>query len=457
MGALPSSQPAGIRYASYIEELHEFLATGRIPYGSESDLPVFVAHLQRPGPFADDLSSLIRSFILRQGGSMPHAEILEILSLAVGGPELALHPQQHSDSLRQLLSFIAGVQRRPWNMPPNAPGEVVPFPADPPEPQSGSFGRPEHIAAATAAIGAVPPRSTGIRRSGIWVALASIAALAVGGVVFARMHSASDSEIFHVQPAPLAASPQNPAPEPHSKPSIAQAPTPPAPIAAIDQSLVGQPSPATTHPAKPSPYGEAPTPPRSRPVQSQSDWANAQSGQSYSPAPRRTIAGPPQSAAGNPTASAVDSAATTVFAPYNSTTGATQPPAPIVRQPAYRDPDSYIAGDVPASGTARAAPSYFTVSSGVMAANLISSPDPVYPLLARVAHVQGQVTLLAVVAKDGTVEATRVLRGSRLLRSAAEDAVRQFRYRPYRIDGHAVDVATVVTVDFHDQADPPQQ
>jgi protein TonB len=92
-----------------------------------------------------------------------------------------------------------------------------------------------------------------------------------------------------------------------------------------------------------------------------------------------------------------------------------------------------------------------------MAANLISSPDPVYPLLARVAHVQGQVTLLAVVAKDGTVEATRVLRGSRLLRSAAEDAVRQFRYRPYRIDGHAVDVATVVTIDFHDQADPPQQ
>jgi TonB family protein len=91
-----------------------------------------------------------------------------------------------------------------------------------------------------------------------------------------------------------------------------------------------------------------------------------------------------------------------------------------------------------------------------MAANLISSADPEYPLLARLAHVQGQVILQAVIAKDGTVEATRVLRGNHLLRGAAEDAVRRFRYRPYRVDGRPVDVATIVTVDFHgpDDAQP---
>jgi TonB family protein len=129
----------------------------------------------------------------------------------------------------------------------------------------------------------------------------------------------------------------------------------------------------------------------------------------------------------------------------------------VVREPAQtalRDPDAAYAGEYPPGTQFRSATSAgrspsFAVSSGVMAANLISSPEPDYPMIARLAHIQGQVILQAVIAKDGAVSTTRVLRGNRLLRGAAEEAVRQWLYRPYRLNGRPIDVATIVTVDFH--------
>lgn len=92
---------------------------------------------------------------------------------------------------------------------------------------------------------------------------------------------------------------------------------------------------------------------------------------------------------------------------------------------------------------------YPSVASGVMAANLISAPPPSYPFLARLAHVEGRVTVQAVISRDGMVSATRVLDGHHLLRGAAVAAVRLRRYRPYRIGGQPANVATTVTVDFH--------
>jgi TonB family protein len=90
-----------------------------------------------------------------------------------------------------------------------------------------------------------------------------------------------------------------------------------------------------------------------------------------------------------------------------------------------------------------------SVSSGIMAANLISAPVPTYPKLARLTHVQGQVVLQAVVSKKGTVDHLNVIQGPRLLRGAAIDAVKTWRYRPYTINGRAVEAATIVTVEFN--------
>jgi hypothetical protein len=88
------------------------------------------------------------------------------------------------------------------------------------------------------------------------------------------------------------------------------------------------------------------------------------------------------------------------------------------------------------------------VSSGVMAANLLSGPKPSYPTLASLTHTQGNVVMQAVISKIGTVEHLRVIKGHRLLRGAAKSAVQNWRYRPYKVGGVPVEVATIVSVDF---------
>jgi protein TonB len=111
------------------------------------------------------------------------------------------------------------------------------------------------------------------------------------------------------------------------------------------------------------------------------------------------------------------------------------------------------AGDLPRSGRGSREVAgdgdQIDVSSGMMAGYLISSPKPDYPGLARIAHIGGPVVLQAVVAKNGSVLATHVLSGHRLLRGAAQDAVRRWRFRPYIMDGHPVEVSTIVTVRFN--------
>jgi TonB family protein len=88
------------------------------------------------------------------------------------------------------------------------------------------------------------------------------------------------------------------------------------------------------------------------------------------------------------------------------------------------------------------------VSSGVMAANLLSGPKPSYPTLASLMHTQGNVVMQVVISKKGTVEHLKVIKGHRLLRGAAKSAVQNWRYRPYKVAGVPVEVATIVSVDF---------
>jgi TonB family protein len=100
------------------------------------------------------------------------------------------------------------------------------------------------------------------------------------------------------------------------------------------------------------------------------------------------------------------------------------------------------------SSSASLSGSLLNVSSGVMAANLLAAPMPIYPKLASLTHMQGNVMMQAVISKEGTVESVHVLKGHRLLRSAATNAVRAWRYRPYLVNGRPVEVATIVSVEF---------
>jgi protein TonB len=86
--------------------------------------------------------------------------------------------------------------------------------------------------------------------------------------------------------------------------------------------------------------------------------------------------------------------------------------------------------------------------SHMMEGNLIYKVQPVYPPLARAARIQGAVVLRAFISRTGTIENLQTLSGHPMLVGAARDAVRQWRYRPYILNGDPVEVETQVTVNF---------
>lgn len=81
-------------------------------------------------------------------------------------------------------------------------------------------------------------------------------------------------------------------------------------------------------------------------------------------------------------------------------------------------------------------------------AHLITKVEPVYPHIALILHKQGDVKLHAIIGKDGGIESLTVTSGDPLLAAAALDAVRQWRYRPYLLNGEPVEVETLITVSF---------
>ena len=89
------------------------------------------------------------------------------------------------------------------------------------------------------------------------------------------------------------------------------------------------------------------------------------------------------------------------------------------------------------------------VSQGVTQGLLVHKVEPQYPPIAKTARVQGTVVLHALIAKDGKIENLQAVSGSPLLTAAAINAVKQWRYKPYILNGQPVEVETTVTVNFH--------
>ena len=80
---------------------------------------------------------------------------------------------------------------------------------------------------------------------------------------------------------------------------------------------------------------------------------------------------------------------------------------------------------------------------------VVSRPvQPNYPLLAKQMKVQGSVVLQALIGKSGSIEDLRVLSGPAILSSAAMEAVKQWRFRPYYVSGAMVETQARITVNF---------
>ena len=88
------------------------------------------------------------------------------------------------------------------------------------------------------------------------------------------------------------------------------------------------------------------------------------------------------------------------------------------------------------------------ISQGVSQGLLIKKVQPIYPKNALFMRVEGAVDLMATISKNGDITRVKVLNGDSQLTRAATDAVKQWRYKPYLLNGEPVEIQTQITINF---------
>jgi protein TonB len=108
-----------------------------------------------------------------------------------------------------------------------------------------------------------------------------------------------------------------------------------------------------------------------------------------------------------------------------------------------------ILGNAPAVVVSKPKPpSVLHISSGIVAGHLIVQTQPVYPPIAQAAHITGSIVLHAMISKSGMIEDLTVQSGPAMLRQAALDGVKNWRYKPFLLNGEPTEVDTTITVNF---------
>ena len=107
------------RFAPYLQELHEFFTAHRLLFGRGDDLFPFAERIASPGVFRDEMLSMLRSVIFREAETLTQADLLGLLTTAVGGPGLDLTAQKFRAPVRGLLTFIGEALRSLWRRFPD--------------------------------------------------------------------------------------------------------------------------------------------------------------------------------------------------------------------------------------------------------------------------------------------------------------------------------------------------
>ena len=88
------------------------------------------------------------------------------------------------------------------------------------------------------------------------------------------------------------------------------------------------------------------------------------------------------------------------------------------------------------------------ISQGVSQGLLLKKVQPIYPRNALSMRIEGSVELLATISKTGDISRVKVTSGEPQLSKAAADAVKQWKYKPYLLNGEPVEIQTQVTINF---------
>ena len=125
-----------------------------------------------------------------------------------------------------------------------------------------------------------------------------------------------------------------------------------------------------------------------------------------------------------------------------------QPAALVVRTAA--SPAQPAMQDAPA-------PRRIRLSGGIMAKQLVTHVDPIYPAEAKASATSGTVVLHVIVGTDGAVHDAAVVSGPEVFQRAAIDAVKQWTYKPFVVNDEPAEVDTTVTVNFSLNPEPQPQ
>jgi len=88
------------------------------------------------------------------------------------------------------------------------------------------------------------------------------------------------------------------------------------------------------------------------------------------------------------------------------------------------------------------------ITSQLSEGQLVNRVEPAYPPICKISGIQGEVKLHAIIGRDGRIQSLSAVSGHPLLVRAALEAVEQWRYRPYVLNGATVEVETFITVNF---------
>ena len=111
-------------------------------------------------------------------------------------------------------------------------------------------------------------------------------------------------------------------------------------------------------------------------------------------------------------------------------------------------PPTVLAETKPDEGSANTSAERLQLPAGATTGHIVHRVEPEYPPIAHAAHRQGFVQLHAIITKDGKIADLKLISGEKEFAAAAIEAVRQWRYRPYLVDGKPVEVDTTIEIRF---------
>jgi TonB family protein len=273
----------------------------------------------------------------------------------------------------------------------------------------------------------------------ILLAVAAAVVVAVGGYFGWNFYQSRSSQ----QAAPVAMS--HPAPPAQSVPAPGAAQSTPAATTPAANSVSTTPN--SQKPVQPSTDAATPTTTVADDGENSADDAPAPATKKGSAAP----ASAPKSDASKPapTPLVVHGGKVASVAAKSAANSGSDAPAPAVigmAVPGSSAPPLNLVGG--STTAARPVLEKLNISQGVSQGLLIKKVSPVYPRNALSMRVEGRVELLATISKNGDISSVKVVSGDSQLTKAATDAVKQWKYKPYLLNGEPVEIQTQVTINF---------